>query len=982
MRFDRHLRLNTPSKGRLPSARWLGVILPLICGLCISFALFQQSRRAARRDLLESIDDRAEKRVELLRTQVMRSMEVLHSIASLQATGDVSAESFLKFVTGALARQPELQALGWAPRVTRAQRIEIERALPPSDRIPTGIVERNNRDEFIPAADRAEYFPVQYIEPVALNDAALGFDLASSPPRRAAMERARATGQPSATAPIQLVQEESGQLGVIVYLPAFADSTRAGVDTTLGFCSAVFRLDHLLSLAKAESDRDGLDIRIVDDDAGKILVESAPVLAADRTPNVIKTLDVAGRSWTATFMPRQPFLAQHKAGNEWIVLGAGVCMTLLLSGYLYGGLLRTAEIERRVVERTLQLSTEVAERTRAEEAARLAEAKYRGIFENSVEGIFQTTPDGHYLSANIALARIYGYASPQELTAVMEDIAVQLYVQARRRDEFARLMREHGAVTHFESQVYRKDGGVIWISESARSVHDERGMLLYYEGVVVDITDRRNADEARRRSHDELEARVRERTAALAAANTAKSRFLASMSHEIRTPMNAILGYAQVLRRDPTLRDAHREAVATIASSGNHLLGLIDEILDLSRIEAGHIEVRLADFDLSTMVADLGRMFRQRCEQKGLALRIEWPADTPAIVHGDEKKLRQVLINLLGNAVRFTDAGEVVMSVRRRKEVPPVYFFEVTDSGIGIPAEAMDEVFQPFQQASSGAGRGGSGLGLAIARQHVRLMGGDLRAESAPGRGSRFHFTLALPTAMGDVESLSLSSTKTIERLAPGHHVRAVIIDDIVENRRVLSAFLTSVGCDVTSYDSGTAAIAELSAPLTNPPDILFVDILMPGLDGIETAGQLREIPSLVSAKFVATSAAAFAHELEQYAASGFHDVITKPIVCERVFECLANLLNVEFDSATAEPLLPADDHLGGAISEAALLSEEWRDRLRRAAEFCGITELRQYADELELLLPPAADLAHCIRACLHQYDTSPILEILGGVPV
>ena len=989
MGLHRTERFRPRRSPQIPFARLLGVILPLVGGLGVSVVLFNQARWTARRDLQEMISDQAEKRVELLRTQMLRSMEVLHSMAALQASEpQVTADEFRRFISGALARQPELQALGWAPRVTFEQRLAMEQLIHRLDSAPARIIERNSKNEFVPAADRAEYFPIRYIEPIAQNDAALGFDLASSQPRRETLFRARDTGQPAATAPVQLVQSQPNQAwGFIVYLASYRDSENgenfARRERLIGFSSAVFRLDTLLRTAATDSAIEGMDLRAVDEETGKALFESPHVDRVNPDLYGIKSLDVAGRKWTVTFIPRASFVAQHASRHEWIVLGIGVAMTLMLTGYLYGGLRRTVDVERRVVERTMQLSAEVAERTRAEEAARLAEAKYRSIFENSVEGIFQTSPAGHYLSANRALANIYGYESPEQLIADMANIAIQLYVQPGQRDAFARLMRLHGSVTAFESQVYRRDGGVIWISESARSVYDERGTLLYYEGAVVDITERKGAEAAQKQAHDELEARVRERTEALAAANAAKSRFLANMSHEIRTPMNAILGYAQILRRDPTLREAQREAMATIVGSGSHLLGLIDDILDLSRIEAGHIELQSVEFDLRTMVADLGRMFRQRCEQKGLILRIEYPEGSRVIVRGDEKKLRQVLINLLGNAVRFTDSGTVKLSVRC--ESPVYYRFEVSDTGIGIPREAIGKIFDPFQQAAGGAGRGGSGLGLAIARQHVRLMGGELDVHSSDGEGSRFHFSLPLVTSTGPEEIMEPLSPRQVERLAPGHRVRVVIIDDVRENRQVLTELLRLVGCEVTSFASGRAAVESFASHHAARADIFFIDILMPEIDGIETARRLNQLPAVVGARFVATSAAAFAHEQEQYARSGFNDVLTKPIVCERLYECLTALLGVEFEYTAPETAFDEAPWREQAVEDAARLSDDLRARLRRAAELCGVTELRQCAEELDRLDPPARHLSHCIRACLHGYDTSPIIDVLdedGIVPV
>ncbi len=837
----------------------------------------------------------------------------------------------------------------------------------------TGLLQQDSHGKVVPAKDRDEYFPIRFIEPLQQNEVAMGFDLASSEPRRKAMWRARDTGKPSATSLIELVQGRDGRPGFVVYLASYngTHSTLAERREHLtGFSSAVFRVDTLLEATVKETDGEGLDLRVTDDATGEDLYASSRVITSETLPRCVQSLDIAARRWTLMFVPRAEFLALHRSKNEWIVLGVGLIFSLLLAAYLYGGLRRTIYIERRVVERTKQLSAEVTERRRAEHAARLAESKYRSIFENSVEGIFQTSPDGRYLSANRALAQIYGYESPEQLMADFGNIAIQLYVESGRRDQFAILMRRDGTVNAFESQVRRKDGGIIWISESARSVYDLRGRLLYYEGAVVDISERK-------REHDELEARVRERTEALAAANAAKSHFLASMSHEIRTPMNAILGYAQILHRDPTLRNGQREAMATIVGSGNHLLGLIDEILDLSRIEAGRIELHQVNFDLNMMVADLSRMFRQRCEQKGLRLQINSPNGSSSIVRGDEKKIRQILINLLGNAVRFTDSGVVTLSIGRESKT--MCRFEVLDTGIGIPREAISNIFEPFQQAFGGAGRGGSGLGLTIARQHVRLMGGELHVESKSGEGARFFFSLSLP-ASEDSGIREIRNDKQVDHLAAGQRVRAVIVDDVRENRQVLAEMLSMVGCEVQSFESGTAMVEYFSCESVPWPDIFFIDILMPDMDGIETARQFRTLPHANGARLVATSAAAFEHEKDLYARSGFHEILTKPISCERLYELLIILLGAEFEYLNDSDASTGDIKryvMDLAVEEIAVLSIEIISRLRDAAELCGVTELRKCALELESATPAAANVAQCIRSCLHLYDTSPILHLL-----
>ena len=231
-------------------------------------------------------------------------------------------------------------------------------------------------------------------------------------------------------------------------------------------------------------------------------------------------------------------------------------------------------------------------------------------------------------------------------------------------------------------------------------------------------------------------------------ANVAKSQFLANMSHEIRTPMNAILGYAQLLQEEEDLDEDQKHSVDAIERSGSHLLQLINDILDISKIEAGSEELILADFDLEQLVEGMATMFALRCRQQGLTWKVTVALSRPW-VHGDESRLRQVLINLLGNAVKFTEAGQVDLRVEQRGS--DEYYIEVADSGPGIAPEHQQAIFEPFQQGIAGHDKGGTGLGLAIAKRHIEMMGGELALASTPGAGARFSFAIALPPAQQDV---------------------------------------------------------------------------------------------------------------------------------------------------------------------------------------------------------------------------------------
>jgi PAS domain S-box-containing protein len=762
-------------------------------GALLSFGWFFVIRGWERESLRHETRKVSSERVELLRGRLLGSMEVLHSVTALQSarSGEVSRGEFREFVREALARHPEIQALSWNPLVPAARRAEYEAAARRDGLADFGFREINAQGRLLPAGLRAEYAPVYFEEPSAGNEPSFGFDLLSSAARKATLDRARDTGAPAATAPLRLVQERGDQLGFLVLCPIYRGPSGTLAERRAhlaGFASAVFRVGDLMQLALGKTDPRELDLSIRDAASGELLIhfrDAEPSVGPDAAgQRWTQTLDFPGGAWRLDFQPMPAFLAARAhSWQSWTGLAGGLMMTLLAVGYLWRGQRRTAEIERRVQARTAELSAEVAGRKRVERALREAEAKYRSIFENSIEGIFQTTADGRYLSANPALARLYGYPTPESLIADLADIERRLYVEPGRRAEFIRRVQQHGSVEDFESQIRRKDGRLIWISETARVVREGgAGEVLYYEGAVSDVTERRLADENLRTSHDALESRVAERTdelaranaalrvevaerqraeAAAAAANAAKSDFLAHMSHEIRTPLNAILGYAQILRRDSTLRAAHRPAVETIAASGSHLLGLIDDVLDLSKIEAGHMELCLEPFDLRALLQRLETLFAHQCQSRGLMLKVEAPAGLSgaAPVCGDEGKLRQALINLLGNAVKFTDAGEVCLRVTL--EEGNRFRFAVSDTGMGVAPEALAAIFEPFQQAGEGRRKGGTGLGLTISRRQIELMGGRLEVASAPGKGACFFFELPLPPAAGRMPDARMVSSTT-----------------------------------------------------------------------------------------------------------------------------------------------------------------------------------------------------------------------------
>ncbi|MCP4996090.1 MAG: PAS domain S-box protein, partial [Gammaproteobacteria bacterium] len=334
------------------------------------------------------------------------------------------------------------------------------------------------------------------------------------------------------------------------------------------------------------------------------------------------------------------------------------------------------------------------------------------------------------------------------------------------------------SIDEFESQVYRKDGRVIWISENVRAVRNPNGKLLHYEGVVQDITERKLSEVALRKAHQAAEA-----------ANHSKSVFLANMSHELRTPLNGILGYSQILRHSRTMTETDRKGVAIIQSSGEHLLTLINDLLDLAKIEAGKMELSPDTLHLPVFLENVTNIIHSRAEEKNLNFLLEHQQGLPPGIEADETRLRQVLFNLLGNAIKFTNEGQVTLKVSLLGIDPGQnggprqvsLRFEIQDTGLGMKPEQLQTIFKPYEQVGQGIRKSeGTGLGLAITQQLVKLMGGDLQADSRPGQGSRFWFEASFP----EVERLrvEIEADQALISGYAGKRRKILIVDDRPEN--------------------------------------------------------------------------------------------------------------------------------------------------------------------------------------------------------
>lgn len=460
-------------------------------------------------------------------------------------------------------------------------------------------------------------------------------------------------------------------------------------------------------------------------------------------------------------------------------------------------------------------------------------------------------------------------------------------------------------------------------------------------------------------------------------ANKYKSIFVANISHEIRTPLNVIMGYTQILKRWKTLDEDVFKAVDTIEKSGNHLLTVINDILDLSKIEAGKLEINRTEFNLNALVIDLTRMFEMRCREKGLSWTCETSIPTEDLcVAGDEGKLRQVLINLLGNAIKFTNRGGVILRIDSLGH--HAFRFEVEDSGVGISARSKDMIFEPFGQVDSESYLGGTGLGLSISKRYTQLMGGTLEFSSETGSGSRFFFTIDLEPVSHRLQNDMELTYHDITSIK-GDPLTALIVDDDPRNREIVSMMLSHIGVTVIETNNAAEAIETLSSRAV---DIVFMDRYMPVTDGIEASRQIRDQHSSSEVKIVLITADVFEKDTENLSTAGIDKILHKPYKFDAIYECLHDLLGVTFEyrekglsrerkhEAERDPKTFYELELPDG-----LLSEISND-----AEYCKISQLKAKLSELDNIGGKAAELSRVLSDFLKMYHMDQIVDYVKRI--
>ncbi|MES9874921.1 MAG: PocR ligand-binding domain-containing protein [Candidatus Sedimenticola sp. 6PFRAG7] len=503
-----------------------------------------------------------------------------------------------------------------------------------------------------------------------------------------------------------------------------------------------------------------------------------------------------------------------------------------------------------------------------------------------------------------------------------------------------------------------------WYQCSDQAIRWPDGRIVRME-VATDITELKVLENSLSNAKEAAEA-----------SNWAKSLFLANMSHELRTPLNAVLGFSQLMSNDQTLSPQHKSNLEIINRSGHHLLQLINDVLDMSKIESGKTQLEPEDIDLSTLILDVTDMMQIQAEEKGLQLLLDQSSDFPRYVRADGPKIRQILINLLSNSIKFTDQGGLTLRLAASSNQSDSITLkcEVQDTGRGISPEDIERIFQPFEQLVSAIEQKGTGLGLAITRQFVELMGGEISAASQPGKGSTFTFSIQVEP--GNPEQVQIINGKETRRVIGLQDTtqawRILIAEDQLENQLLLQQLLESVGFEVRIAEDGEKTVAIFNEW---HPHFIWMDRRMPRMDGLTATRKIRELPGGDEVKIAALTASVFKEQKDEVMAAGSDDFVRKPYRPDEIFDCMARHLDLDYiyEEETSVSTEVEGEPPALTAEQLSALPAELRDALNSAVTLLDVNEMREVVKRIEAI---DSDLAGALAQRVEAFDFTAIKQL------
>ncbi|MEO5330381.1 MAG: CHASE domain-containing protein [Magnetococcus sp. YQC-5] len=951
-------------------------VLVMVCGLIVTYLLHQMAIKDAHENLHGDFVYLKREITSRIDLRMSAQIQVLRGVQGLFAASHAVERAEFRDYVATLqlgVNYPGIQGVGFSQLIPPGEKNKHVEAVR-QEGFPTYTIR--------PEGEREFHTAIIYLEPFAdRNLRAFGYDMYSEPVRRTAMARARDFAQPAMSGKVKLVQEvgEKVQAGFLIYIPVY----RNGLPHTtleerrvnlMGWAYSPFRMNDLMAGVLGQQSTD-LDLEIYDGDTPSqetMMYDADERSSLDSTQPVsmfatLERLEMTGHTWTIKIRSLPSFEARIDSKRPEIMLQAGILGSVLLSlvvWLLVTGRTRALHLAQQMTRELQRTETELRQhKDHLEDLVAIATAEVKAIMQTAVNAIITIDGKGIIKIFNPAAEKIFGWRKEEVIGKNVGLLMEEPF--ASRHDDFLRrfIATKEPHIIGFGREIIalRKDGTLfpahlaVGYAELAEHHH-------IFVGFLSDITLQKKNETELKQAKEDAEAGAR-----------VKAAFIANMSHEIRTPMNAVIGFAEVVMQDASLNADTRKYIKIIFSSAKALLGIINDILDVTKLESGKFTLETVCFHLPNALEEAMRTMEHRAAEKNLAIRIEYDPSLPLRWMGDPIRLRQVILNLVGNAIKFTEKGGVTVSVRPGEEGGVLHFL-VQDSGIGMTPEQVEKVFEAFSQADASTTRrfGGTGLGTTISKQIVEMMGGRIWVESEWGHGSVFHFTARLPYATQQDGCLYEEGEVVAEDYLSPRLFRILLAEDIEANATLAMLRLKQQGHEVFWAKNGREAVDAWSQ---GSFDLILMDVMMPELDGLEATKAIRamEQESGSHIPILALTASVMREEKENSLAAGMDGVEAKPIDFNRLLFTLEQIVpagmgrpNTNQSSGVKARAFVDFSRLDGILDHGSAL-KTWKDPIVYAKALHSFANTRSNdVEQMRRLLAEHPDSAAPARAVAH----------------